>query len=61
MLFHFVAQRERLEAMTTALFDALFQGVLTAQPGKAFPIADAAAAHDELESRRAPGPLLLVP
>ena len=47
--------------MAAALFDALTQGVLTAVPGKAFPLSQAAAAHDELESRRAPGPLLLVP
>ncbi|MDP8918482.1 MAG: quinone oxidoreductase [Pseudomonadota bacterium] len=61
MVFHYVAHRERLEAMAAALFDALSQGVLTAEPGKAFPLAQAAAAHEELESRRAPGPLLLVP
>ena len=61
MVFHYVAHRERLEAMAAALFDALSQGVLTAEPGKAFPLSQAAAAHDELESRRAPGPLLLVP
>lgn len=61
MVFHYVAHRERLEAMATALFDALSQGVLKAEPGKAFPLSQAAAAHEELESRRAPGPLLLVP
>lgn len=61
VVFHYVADRERLEAMAAALFDALSQGVLTAEPGKVFPLAQAAAAHDELESRRATGPLLLVP
>lgn len=61
VVFHYVAHRERLEAMAAALFDALAQGVLTAEPGKAVPLSQAAAAHDELESRRAPGPLLLVP
>jgi NADPH2:quinone reductase len=61
VVFHYVAQRGRLEAMAAALFNALSQGVLTAEPGKAFPLAQAAAAHEELESRRAPGPLLLVP
>lgn len=61
MVFHYVAHRERLEAMAAALFDALAQGVLTAEPGKAFPLAQAAAAHEELESRRASGPLVLVP
>ena len=61
VVFHYVAHRERLEAMAAALFEALAQGVLTAEPGKAFPLAQAAAAHEELEYRRAPGPLLLVP
>ena len=61
VVFHYVAHRERLEAMAAALFDALSQGVLTAEPGKAFPLSQAAAAHEELESRRAAGPLLLVP
>ncbi len=44
-----------------SVFDALTQGVLTAEPGKAFPLAEAAAAHEQLESRTASGPLLLVP
>jgi len=61
MVFHYVAHRERLEAMACTLFDALSQGALIAEPGKAFPLSQAAAAHEELESRRAPGPLLLVP
>ena len=61
VVFHYVAHRERLEAMAAALFDALSQGILTPEPGKAFPLSQAAAAHADLESRRAPGPLLLVP
>ena len=61
VVFHYVADRERLEAMAAALFDALSQGILSAEPGKTFPLSQAAAAHGELESRRAPGPLLLVP
>jgi NADPH2:quinone reductase len=61
VVFHYVADRAKLESMSTALFDALSRGVLTAEAGKAFPLAEAAAAHEELESRRAAGPLLLVP
>jgi NADPH:quinone reductase len=60
-VFHYVADRKRFDDMAAALFDALAQGVLTAEPGKTFPLSQAAAAHEELESRRAPGPLLLVP
>ncbi len=36
------------------------QTVLTVEPGKIFPLASTAAAQEELESRRASGPLLLV-
>jgi NADPH:quinone reductase len=61
MVFHYVADRAKLETMAAALFDALSRGVLTAEPGKAFPLSEASAAHEELESRRAAGPLLLVP
>jgi len=61
VVFHYTARRERLEAMAASLFGALSQGILTAEAGKAFPLSQAAAAHDELESRQAPGPLLLVP
>lgn len=61
IMFHYISPREDLERMAAALFDAVAQGVLTVEPGKVFRLAHAAAAHDELESRRAPGPLLLVP
>jgi len=61
MLFHYTAGHERLERMAAALFDVITQGVVTVEAGKAFPLADAAAAHEELESRGASGPLLLLP
>jgi NADPH:quinone reductase len=43
-----------------ALFDALKRGILTIEVGKSFPLARAGAAHEELESRRATGPVILV-
>ncbi|GEO19002.1 quinone oxidoreductase family protein [Microvirga aerophila] len=61
ILFHYIALREARERMAADLFDLLAQGVLSAEPGKAFPLAQAATAHAELESRLAPGPLLLIP
>jgi NADPH:quinone reductase len=61
ILFHYISLRENLERMAAAVFEAIAQGVLTVEPGKGFPLAHAAAAHEQLESRRAPGPLLLVP
>jgi NADPH2:quinone reductase len=61
IVFHYLTQRDALERMAAALFDAIAQRVLPIEPGKVFPLAEAAAAHEELESRRAPGPLLLEP
>ena len=61
IVFHYLAQRENLDHMAAALFDAVAGGVLPVEQGKIFPLAEAAAAHAELESRRAPGPLLLEP
>jgi NADPH2:quinone reductase len=61
ILFHYIAQREVRETMAADLFDLLAKGVLSAEPGKAYPLAQADAAHTELESRLAPGPLLLIP
>jgi NADPH:quinone reductase len=61
ILFHYIAERKDLERMSVAVFDAIAQGVLAIEPGKVFPLAAAAAAHEEMETRRASGPLLLVP
>jgi NADPH:quinone reductase len=61
ILFHYIAQRNDLERMAAAVFDAITRGVLTVDRGKVFPLAAAADAHRELEARKASGPLLLVP
>jgi NADPH:quinone reductase len=61
IVFHYVAQRDSLERMAASLFDAIARKVITVEPGQAFPLAEAAAAHEQLEARTAPGPLLLVP
>ena len=61
VVFHYAAGREALDAMAATLFEALADGVLRPEPGRAFPLAEAAAAHAELESRRTVGPLVLVP
>lgn len=61
VVFHYAAGRAALDAMAASLFEALADGVLRPEPGRAFPLAEAAAAHSELESRRTAGPLVLVP
>jgi NADPH:quinone reductase len=61
ILFHYIAQREASERMVANLFNLLAAGVLSVEPSKIYPLAQAAAAHAELKSRQAPGPLPLVP
>lgn len=61
VVFHYTTGQERIERMATALFDVIKQGVVPVEAGMAFPLEDAAAAHEELESRGASGPLLLLP
>ena len=60
ILFHYLADRSERDALVLALFDALRRGILTIEVGKSVPLARAGAAHEELESRRATGPVILV-
>ena len=61
IIFHYLAERQRLAEMAGSLFAAIGSGSLTAEAGKARPLAEVAAAHEELESRLAAGPLVLIP
>lgn len=60
-LAHFTATREELIARTSALFAMIAAGSLKLLIAKKYPLAEAAAAHRELESRHLAGKLLLVP
>jgi NADPH2:quinone reductase len=61
IIFHFLADPARLHEMARSLFDALAAGTLRAEPGEVFPLAEAARAHEALESRSAMTPLILEP
>jgi NADPH2:quinone reductase len=61
MIFHYTQNPTRLQEMATSLFEAFATGVLTADPGQAFALADVGEAHALLESRTATGPLILIP
>jgi NADPH:quinone reductase len=61
MLFHYTVERAALDAMAAALFEAVAGGVLDPGESEAFPLAEAAAAHRALESRRTVGATLLIP
>jgi NADPH:quinone reductase len=61
MLFHYLADPARLREMAVSMFDAFARGILSATPGRALPLAEAARAHQALEARSAEGPFILIP
>lgn len=60
-LFDFVATTEELDASAAALFDMIASGKVKVEIGQTFPLADAAKAHEALESRATVGASLLIP
>nr|WP_296767065.1 quinone oxidoreductase [Rhodococcus sp. (in: high G+C Gram-positive bacteria)] len=60
-LGHYVRDRSELEWRAGAVFKAVVDGVLDIRVGASYPLADAAAAHTALESRRTTGSVVLVP
>lgn len=60
-LFHYIADRARLEAMSTRLFAAAMDGTLSITIGATFALRECAAAHRALESRSTTGAVVLLP
>jgi NADPH2:quinone reductase len=58
---HYTATRDELRARTDELFGWVASGQLRVSIGGRYPLADAARAHQDLESRRTTGKLLLFP
>jgi NADPH2:quinone reductase len=56
---HYTATREELRARTDEVFGWVASGQLRVSIGGRYPLADAARAHEDLESRRTTGKLLL--
>ena len=61
VLFHFISDPQELQRRGAALFAALANGTLRSEVRNRFPLADAARAHDALESRQTTGTTVLVP
>ena len=61
VLFHFVADPQDLQRRGAALFAALADGTLRSAVRGRFPLAQAARAHDALESRQTTGTTVLIP
>lgn len=60
-LFDFIATTEELDASAQALWDVLGSGAVKVKVGQTFPLAEARAAHEALESRATVGASLLIP
>ena len=58
---HYTDTPAKLSLQTEKLFAALQSGILTAERPRPYPLADAAVAHRDLESRRTTGALVLIP
>jgi NADPH:quinone reductase-like Zn-dependent oxidoreductase len=61
VLFHYTADRARLQAMAGNVFQALRDGAIRADVGARYPLAAARQAHEDLEARRTTGQLVLLP
>ncbi|WP_030242746.1 quinone oxidoreductase family protein [Streptomyces sp. NRRL S-350] len=61
MVHHHVATREALVRRSGEVFDLVLRGRLTPRITGRYPLAEAARAHADLESRRTTGKLLLLP
>ncbi|SDE04189.1 quinone oxidoreductase family protein [Ruegeria marina] len=61
VLFHFTADPAELQRRGAALFAALGDGTLVSEVRNRFALADAAKAHDALESRSTTGTTVLIP
>jgi NADPH2:quinone reductase len=60
-LFDYIRTREQLVHSSGALFDAILSGALKLAVDQAFPLKEAARAHQALESRSTSGSTLLLP
>jgi NADPH:quinone reductase len=60
-LADYIAEREELLERAAAVFDAVGRGVLTVRINQRYPLAEAARAHRDLESRRTTGSSVLLP
>jgi NADPH:quinone reductase len=60
-LFDYVKTRDELSARAAAVYDAVADGTLDVRIGQRYPLAEARAAHEDLQGRRTTGKLLLVP
>ena len=60
-LYDYIATRDELRARAAAVYAAVAAGHLDVRIGHRYPLAEARAAHEDLQGRRTTGKLLLTP
>ena len=60
-LFSYISRRADLDAAARDLFSAVRKGLVRVRIGQRYPLAEAAAAHRDLEARRTTGSTVLIP
>ncbi|MCV7149152.1 quinone oxidoreductase family protein [Mycobacterium riyadhense] len=60
-LFHFIRTGDEFNWRATELFDVLGSGAVKSEVGGRYPLADAAQAHKDLQSRKTAGSIVLIP
>jgi len=60
-LMHYTAKRDELEALGTELFAVVSSGQVKIEVNQSYALADAAAAHRDLEARQTTGSTILLP
>ncbi len=60
-LVNYVAKREDLLAAAEELFQVVASGAVKVKVGQSYPLAEVAAAHEDLEARRTTGSTILIP
>jgi NADPH2:quinone reductase len=58
---HYTATRDELEETARDLFDVVGRGIVRIEIGQSYPLAEAAQAHRDLESRKTTGSTILIP
>ncbi len=61
LLFHYISKASQLARGARELFEVVGSGRVKVRIGRAYPLADAAEAHRDLEARRTTGSSLLIP
>jgi NADPH2:quinone reductase len=61
VLYHYMSNRNEIEARAKSLFEAVAQGVVASNVVKTFPLREAADAHKFIGGRKTTGSIVMLP